>query len=128
LDVQAVAQAIVTNAKEAIGYKTVTAFLVLITVKPVLMTSHVSPANHTSIASTYKGHVIYLVRLIALYWDVLIIQVTVTNVLQAGMVHNVVSRAIFAEMDYVTFESAQTVVKIIITKALVVTTITVDHV
>jgi hypothetical protein len=44
------------------------------------------------------------------------------------MVHNVVSRAIFAEMDCVTFESAQTDVKIIIIKALVVTTITVDHV
>jgi hypothetical protein len=79
------------------------------------MTSHVSRANHSSTALTY--------------WDVLIIQVTVTNVLRAGMVQNVVSPAIFVEMDCATFESVQTNVKIAIIKTLVVvTTITVDHV
>lgn len=122
-------EAIVSYAKEATGYRTVTVFLVLITVKPVLMTSHVSRATQGSTALTYKRHAIYLVRLIALYWDVLIIQVTVTNVIQAGMVQYEVSSAIFAEMDdCVTFESAQTDVKIAIIKTFIMVNITVDHV
>jgi hypothetical protein len=44
------------------------------------------------------------------------------------MVQNVVSRVIFAEMDCVTFESAQTNVKIAIIKTLLVVTITVFRV
>jgi hypothetical protein len=120
LDVQDVlmTEAFVTNAKQAIGLKKRFAFPVLITVKPVLMTSRVSRANHSSIATIYNKHVILLVRQIVLYRDVLIIQVTVTTVLRAGMVQNVVSRAIFAEMDCVTFESVQMNVKIAIFRTL----------
>jgi hypothetical protein len=130
LDVQDVlmTEAFVTNAKQAIGLKKVNVFPVLITVKPVLMTSHVSRASHSSTAMINKRYVIYLVRLIALYRDVLIIQDTVTNVLRAGMVQNVLSRVIFVEMDCATFGSAQTVVKMAIIKTLVVVTITVFHV
>jgi hypothetical protein len=118
--------ATVNNAKQAIGLKRVNVYPVLITVKPVLMTSRVNPANHSSTTLAYKRPAIYLVRLIVLHRDVLIIQVTVTNVLRAGMVQNVVSGAIFAEMDYVTFGSAQSDVKIAIFRTLLVVPITVD--
>jgi uncharacterized membrane protein len=121
-------EAFVTNAKEATGYRTFTVFLVLITVKPVLITSHVSRASQGSTTLTFQRNVKTFVRLIALYWDVLVVQVTVTDVPRAGMVQNVLSRAIFAEMNCATFESAQTDVKMAIIKTFMMVTITVDPV